>query len=550
MIPPDGSVRSGNVQVFDVSDVPYEPSFVERIGERVVDLARNNFSAAKRFIDDDQTQNTTGSAKYGKSGLPLKASANAAKAQLNAQEMENELKWMNDPTKEVDIAAGPGDDLWFEQAQADDEVSVSMFSARTELLNVGDDITILKLVKDKQDEKAKMKALEEESGKNIVLKKSTKKAQLNAKQMGSMIEELKSSYVGSDLNLEGDDDLDPESLKNDIAWLKANSRSYVPPSDKSFDKNKKKAMKVQKALGRVSKAGVGKGVLKAEETARKLREAVEAFQKQGNQYIEDVKDFEYDQGTFKKLNDLFGQWELKGLPPQKWEKFDPRDNVEDALRRAKDLQGCLGLLLGGHFDPKDPHYNSAALNRIKDILVDWKFKQDNDASEMEEALKWWRLNAGSFDPLNATEEDDEMFRRAKGLLALFGLKEGDELDSRNKEMQEALKFWAQHKNSSWDELDENVVEKLKKVKHALLQLKRETLDAEEMQHMAVEMNDIMSWYMLEGFKVKDLKLASRSDVSKFKKVQGFLSLWGNRYNPSIEQLKQIADSLVVFRRIN
>jgi hypothetical protein len=45
---------------------------------------------------------------------------------------------------------------------------------------------------------------------------------------------------------------EPDSIKDDIAWLESNSRSYVPPTDKSFDKNKKEAMKVQKALGRVS----------------------------------------------------------------------------------------------------------------------------------------------------------------------------------------------------------------------------------------------------------------------------------------------------------
>jgi hypothetical protein len=101
----------------------------------------------------------------------------------------------------------------------------------------------------------------------------------------------------------------------------------------------------------------------------------------------------------------------------------------------------LGLILGGHFDPKDPHYNSVALNRIKDLLVDWKFKEDNRATEMEEAFRWWRLNANTFDPLNATEEDDEMFRKATGLMALFGLKETDKLNAREKEIQVALKLW-------------------------------------------------------------------------------------------------------------
>jgi hypothetical protein len=75
-------------------------------------------------------------------------------------------------------------------------------------------------------------------------------------------------------------------------------------------------------------------VLQAEETARKLREAVEAFQSDGLQFVEDVKDFDYNQGTFKKINSLFGKLDIKSLPQQKWEKFDPRDDIEEAQRRA------------------------------------------------------------------------------------------------------------------------------------------------------------------------------------------------------------------------
>jgi hypothetical protein len=63
------------------------------------------------------------------------------------------------------------------------------------------------------------------------------------------------------------------------------------------------------------------------------------------------------------------------------------------------------------------------------------------------------LERQHFDPLNATEKDDKMFRKAKGLMALFGLKETDKLNVREKEIQEALKLWAEYKDSPFDELE-------------------------------------------------------------------------------------------------
>jgi hypothetical protein len=163
--------------------------------------------------------------------------------------------------------------------------------------------------------------------------------------------------------------------------------------------------------------------------------------------MEEMKDFEYNQSTFKRVNNLFGGWELKGLPQQKWKKFDPRDDLEETERRAKDLQGCLGLVLSGHFDESHPHY-AEAINRMKDIFVDLKFNENKSAKEMEDTLKWWKMHANSYDPLNASEEDVVMFRKNKGLLAQFGFKEGDPLDTRNKEIQEALALWTKNKGNA------------------------------------------------------------------------------------------------------
>jgi hypothetical protein len=115
-------------------------------------------------------------------------------------------------------------------------------------------------------------------------------------------------------------------------------------------------------------------------------------------------------------------------------------------------------------------------------------------------------------------------------------------------MKEALKLWAKHKETPFDNLEPYVADTVKKVKHALLQLHRNSLEANEMQRMALEMNNIMSWYLTDGNQIQELKAASKIDVSKFEKVQGLLTLWGCKVDPAPEQLKEIADSLIHFRR--
>merc|ERR1711933_73972 len=135
-------------------------------------------------------------------------------------------------------------------------------------------------------------------------------------------------------------------------------------TDKAFDKKKKKAMKIRKVLNHVDLDEI-----EEEKKARELEEAVRWWQTHKNTHTDEVQDFEYNQSTFKKINALFGQWDLAGLPKQKWETFDPRDDIQEAERRVKDLQSCLGMILNGYFDPKNPHYNSAAINHVKDLIV-------------------------------------------------------------------------------------------------------------------------------------------------------------------------------------
>jgi DNA-binding transcriptional MerR regulator len=141
-----------------------------------------------------------------------------------------------------------------------------------------------------------------------------------------------------------------------------------------------------------------------------------------------------------------------------------------------------------------------------------------------------------------------MFRKAKGLLAQFGFKGGDHLDTRNKEIQEALALWRKHKETPLDQLDPYVAEKIKTVKHALLQLKRDQLTPGDMKLMMQEMNGIMNWFRSEGNHITDLTKISKAGAQKFKKAQGLLTLWGYKIDPSHEQLKEIAGSLVFFRR--
>jgi hypothetical protein len=537
-----------------LSDIPRETEDDEEPESIFTTLGRTVNQYIGTDNDDNTTKNTTGSAKY--TGAPVKARKNATDAERRANEMADAMAWLNSPEAAAVVAADTtgASDNWWEKDDTTSAVEVSddvsVFSNATEFKtgdNTPDLMTMLKL---KQEENAQEQERREELEKDKKrkggnLQVTTRNAKQQAKKMGDAVAKWNDTYDADGFKTTVDDQMDPmEEMKQVTDWWGAN-KDYVPTSDESFDKTKKKAMKVRKALDHVIPAE-----LQAEMKARELEEAVKWWQNENKTYGEDLREFEHNQSTFLKVNALFGQWELNDLPKQKWESFDPRDNREEAERRTKDLQGCLGMILNGYFDPKDPRYNSAAINRTKDLVLDWKFSKENSASEMEEALRWWRLNANTFDPLTATNEDDEMFRKAKDMLALFGLKEGDKFDSCNKQMKEALKLWAKHKDTPFDQLEPHVADTMKKTKHALLQLHRDSLDANEMQRSALEMNNIMSWYQTDGTQIQDFKTASRADVAKFKKAQGLLTLWGCKVDPAPEQLKEIADSLIYFRRNN
>ena len=500
--------------------------------------------------DDNTTKNTTGSAKY--TNAPVRASKNANEAERRSNEMADAMAWLSSPEAAAKAAAEAGaktgSDNWWENEEGSAGIAddVSIFSNASDFKTTDNVPDLMTMLRQKQDENARERERREESENDRKrklgkLRGSTRNARQQAKKMGEAV-----SWWKDTLSTDGSKTevvMDPlHEMKLVTEWWEAN-KDYVPVTDKAFNKKKKKAMKIRKALGHVFL-----DEMEEEKKARELKEALNWWQSQKPTYIDDMRDFEYNQSTFKKINDLFGQWELQGLPKQDWETFDPLGNVKEAERRAKDIQACVSMILNGDFDHTNPHWSSSAVNRIKDLIVDSKFQDDNSASDVEEALRWWRLNASSFDPLFATKEDDIMFRKTKNLLSSFGLKEGDKFNSRNKEVKEALKLWSRHKDTPMDQLEPDVAKTMKKMKHALLQMRRDSLDGDEIKRSAQHIDDVMTWYRSSGIRVTDVETASVGDAEKFRKAQDLLSLWGRKIDPSAEQLKEIADSLIQFRR--
>jgi hypothetical protein len=375
-------------------------------------------------VDDDQS---VGTAQYpSASGVPNRASNNADEAQRRANEMSNAMSWLTNPSAPAEEESAPapvpgsglftGEDNWWEKEDTStisDEVSV--FSNNTEFKteDMPDLMTMLRQTQEENAKKRESTEAKKPTKKAPKVQLSTREAQDRTKNMAAAISWWKKTFEEAPED-EGKVKLvGVAEMKRVMDWWSAH-QDYMPPSDKGFDQNKKKAMKVNKALGKYDH-----GELEIEKKAHELQNAVKWWQSEGKTHLEEMKDFEYNQSTFKRVNDLFGGWELEGLPKQKWKKFDPRDDLEETERRATDLQGCLGLVLSGHFDESHPHY-AEAINHVKDIFVDSKFNENNSAKEMEDTLKWWKINASTYDPLNASKEDVAMFRKAKGLLAQFG----------------------------------------------------------------------------------------------------------------------------------
>ena len=503
-------------------------------------------------------QESVASSAYPGAASKVQKKTAADEALKRATEMASAMAWLTSPaTSEVESDSDEEEDKdeakevnWWEQGDelsVDDEVS--MFSNQTEF-KTEDMPDLMSLLKSKQDDekeeggkskpdkKAKGKKVKGRKGKAAKQSVGAQEAEQRTKKMAEAMNWWKDAHK-QDVKSSGDVDVDMDDgvgdMKRVVEWWSMH-RDYKPPSSKEFDPDVKKALKVTKALDGWDKAG-----LEAENRSKGLQDALSWWEKQGDVHVEDMKEFEKEQSTFKRVNDLFGGWELKGTPDQEWEKFDPRKDVARAQKLAKDLGGCLDLLLLGDFEDSEP------INRLKDVMVDWRFKSDNSAKDLDAALNWWIMNSESYDPLKASTEDEEMFEKARLLLAQFGLKEGDPLDKRSKDMKDALALWAKYKDSPIEKLTPHQAEQMKKVKHALLQIRRNGLKEDDMRFMSAEMKQLMDWYRSDGFKL-DVDRANKEEVEKFKKAKGLLTLWNYKIDPTPAQLKDIADSLISLRR--
>jgi len=344
-----------------------------------------------------------------------------------------------------------------------------------------------------------------------------------------------------------DDSEDLDSMKRVVRWWSDN-QDYKSPHHKEFDKDVRKAMRLSRVLKKVGYNYESKK-MSPDEKAMKLENAIKWLQESTTNYTEDAAGFDYNQDTFVKVNDLFSRWTPKGSLSLDLDSYDPRKDPKKAEMCATDLIGSLGLILSGTFDADHPNYSCAVINRLKDLFAHWKLKEDDGVKELEDALSWWKSNASKYDPLTASADENGIFQKSKKFLGMFGLKEGDAWDKHNQEMEEALSLWTKYKGESMDDLDSLTIGKIKRIKDALLEIKRDSLGMTDMKDMAKEMDAILSWYLEKGCKIEDLsKVDDMSEKANLRKARDLMSTWGMKADPSPDQLKEIAESLIYLRR--
>merc|ERR1712176_914962 len=153
--------------------------------------------------------------------------------------------------------ANIGSDNWWEN---EDEPStgiwddVSVFSNATEFKTSDNVPDLMTMLKQKQDENAKERERQEEfenekKRKAGKLHLATRNARKQAQKMGEAVAWWKDSYNRDTINESVDVHMNPlEEMRNVTDWWSSN-KDYVPITDDSFDKRKKKAMKIHKVLG-------------------------------------------------------------------------------------------------------------------------------------------------------------------------------------------------------------------------------------------------------------------------------------------------------------
>jgi hypothetical protein len=517
----DGTIRSSDSE---------EPSLFTAIGRMVNTLAG---------VDDEST---IASAKYDSGKKKVVTKSNADEAQRRANEMANAMAWLSagdEPSPAPGSGLFTGGDNWWEKDDAstggDD---ISLFSANTDF-KTQDMPDLMTMLHQKQEENlnAKLKGHPFGDDKSVASGPGyrapvgpAKEAVERATRMGDALLWWQQNQVthSGQVRLQN-----PAEMKKILAWWSANA-GYVPPGAPGFDADKGRAMKVLK-------------ILRGEQNAKGLNDALHWWSLHGQDYAASISLSELEQGIFQRVNDLFGGWQLKGLPQPEWTKFSAVAQKAQAVKRAQDLQACLELVSSGRFETSHPHYMQA-INRVKDLMVDYQLSQDKSALELEKVIKWWNSCASTFDPLTASESDLLQFRKCKGVLAKFGYREGDDWESPRSRIQAALKLWTKYKDVDIQKLDADTAAQLKMVQMALMQLKRDSLTPEAMHDLASALKSSIDWYLDVGQAITELANVDAGEAVKFRNAEGLLTLWGYKVDPTPEQLKEIADALIFFRR--
>lgn len=238
--------------------------------------------------DDNTTKNTTGSAKY--TNAPVRASRNASEAERRANEMADAMAWLNSPEAAAkaaaDAEANSGSDNWWENEDeplsagiADD---VSIFSNASDFKTSENVPDLMTMLRQKQDENAREREREESENERKrklgKLRGSTRNARQQAKKMGEAVSWWKDTLAADSSTTEFV--MDPlEDMKHVTEWWEAN-KDYVPVTDKAFNKKKKKAMKIRKALGHGHF-----DEMEEEKKARELKQALAWWQTQKPTYV-------------------------------------------------------------------------------------------------------------------------------------------------------------------------------------------------------------------------------------------------------------------------
>eukprot|EP00526_Cylindrotheca_closterium_P004198 CAMPEP_0113635072 /NCGR_PEP_ID=MMETSP0017_2-20120614/18273_1 /TAXON_ID=2856 /ORGANISM="Cylindrotheca closterium" /LENGTH=2343 /DNA_ID=CAMNT_0000545819 /DNA_START=71 /DNA_END=7102 /DNA_ORIENTATION=- /assembly_acc=CAM_ASM_000147 len=334
--------------------------------------------------------------------------------------------------------------------------------------------------------------------------------------------------------------LEPEEMPDLMALLKlGKTSSYIVDNDMKPKKETKKFKTKGKELT-------------AEKQANDLQRSLQWLQNNSTSYVHEQLDYEYNEEPFQTVDAGFGQWKPKTTRSVDWERYDPREQPKEAERIAKDLKQSLDLILNGNFDNNNPslHDGPVIMNRLKDLFADWKFRENDGSKELEDALSWCKLHARNYDPTTASEEETDKFLESKRLLALLGFKDEDVWDERKREMEDALALWASYQNKPMQDLDEDTIEKMNKIKDVLVQIKRDGLIMNDMTYMAKEMDGVLTWYLDKGCKMKDFSKVKKSYQSKFLKACGLLSLWGRKVDPLPDRLKDIVELLLALEENN